>query len=385
MVNPSEKQSVMPDTLSPDMLQYGNSLLESLSTAVLVLDKALCVRYANPAAEQLFATGRAHLQGQKISYFFCDGDRGHTDLQNALNDWQPYTRREALLHLQGHSDDVTVDYTVTPIGNAASERQLLIELQPLGRLMRFSREDSLLAAHQATRALVSGLAHEIKNPLGGIRGAAQLLARILDDSGLREYTDIIINETDRLRTLVDRMLGPRRLPDFKKINIHQVLERVRVILQAEAGEALELERDYDPSLPDVWADMDQLIQVVLNVLRNAAQSVLENPMKEKPCIVIRSRALRQLMIGTIRHRLVCLIEIEDNGPGISDALRETLFYPMVTGRSEGTGLGLPIAQSIMQQHGGLIECESRPGCTVFKILIPFEPVGIVNEGSTHAL
>lgn len=370
----------MPDTMSP-----GRPLLESLSTAVLVLDQALLVRYANPAAEQLFATGRTHLQGHSVALLLGSDERCCSDLKSALNDLRPYTQREAVLHRQGYGEDVTVDYTVTPISDEKGGRQLLIELQPLGRLMRFNREDSLLAAHQATRALVSGLAHEIKNPLGGIRGAAQLLARMLTDSELKEYTDIIIDETDRLRGLVDRMLGPRRLPAFAHINIHQVLERVRLVLQAEVGDALTIERDYDPSLPDVWADMDQLIQVVMNVVRNAVQAIQENPPEDKPRIVLRSRALRQFMIGSIRHRLVCLVEVEDNGPGIREELRETLFYPMVTGRTEGTGLGLPIAQSIMHQHGGLIECESRPGCAVFRILMPFEPVGTTNEGYSHAV
>lgn len=363
-------------------------LLDGLATAVVLLDAHFCVQYANPAAEQLFATSVSHLLGQALTRFFEDVDWSLSDLRNAQRNQQPHTRREARLRLPGSVQATIVDYTVTPIGDAEGcPRQLLMELQPLDRLLRISREDSLFAANQATHALVRGMAHEVKNPLGGIRGAAQLLARALDDAELSEYTEVIVNETDRLRNLVDRMLGPRQPPDFRRVNIHQVLERVRVIVQAEAGEALTLQRDYDPSLPELWADLDQLIQVMLNVVRNAAQSLLENPPagdaspEHQPRVVLRTRVLRQFTIGGYRHRLVCLIEVEDNGPGISEGLLRTLFYPMVTGRSQGTGLGLPIAQSIMQQHGGLIECDSAPGRTVFRILIPFEPAPGSSEGA----
>ena len=234
------------------------------------------------------------------------------------------------------------------------------------------------------------MAHEIKNPLGGIRGAAQLLERQLDSAELREYTAVIIHEADRLRALADRMLGARQPPAFARVNIHQILERVRRILQAEAGDAVQLVRDYDPSLPEVWADPDQLIQVFLNIMGNAVQCLLEMPPNQAadrlaPRVLIRSRVLRRFTIGTRCHALLCQVEIEDNGPGISTELRETVFYPMVTGRSQGTGLGLPIAQAIMQQHGGLIECESQPGQTIFKVLVPFPPTndGTV-PGDSHA-
>lgn len=349
-------------------------LVENLSTAVVLLDEGLRVLYANPAAEQLFATSVTHLIGQPVEQFCWENDKSLEDLRNALRDMHPYTKREAQLHFPGSPHPATVDYTVTPLLDAAvSGRQVLMELRPLDRLMRISREDNLFAANQATRALVRGVAHEVKNPLGGIRGAAQLLSRELSDPQLQEYTEIIISETDRLRNLVDKMLGPRKPMEFKRVNIHQVLERVRVIIQAEIASALALERDYDPSLPELWADTDQLIQAVLNIVRNATQALLENPQQKSPRIMIRSRAVRQFTIGAIRHRLACLVEVEDNGPGISPDLRETLFYPMVSGRPQGTGLGLSIAQSIVQQHRGLIECDSKPGRTAFKILIPIEP------------
>lgn len=352
-------------------------LLENLATAVVLLDATLSVSYANPAAEQLFATSLPHLLGQPLQNFFQAESWNRDDLQGLLENPHTHTRREARLQFPYNEHVGLVDYTLTPLADGdGSPRQLLLELQPLDRRLRILHEDSLLTANQATRALAHGLAHEIKNPLGGIRGAAQLLERTLDSAAAREYTTVIIHEVDRLHQLVDRMLGPRRPPACRWINIHQVLERVRRILQAETGPSLQLIRDYDPSLPELWADPDQLIQVVLNLLRNAAQALLENlaSLPTPPCIILRSRALSQYTIGQQRRRLVCLLEIEDNGPGVSEELRQTLFYPMVTGRSQGTGLGLPIAQNIMLQHGGLIECHSRPGQTIFRILIPFVPL-----------
>lgn len=351
-----------------------NAMLEQLSTAVLLLDEQLRVLYANLAAEQLFATSRTHLLERSIALLFWEDEDCLDALRNALLDQRRYTRREVRLHFPSSAQVVTLDYTATPF--TAPERggkQLLVELLPQDRVLRLSREDSLFTAHQVTRALVRGVAHEVKNPLGGIRGAAQLLARQLPVPELKDYTDVIISETDRLSHVVDRMLGPRQRLDFARINIHQVLERVRLILQAEVGEAITLVCDYDPSLPELHADLDRLIQVVLNIVRNAAQALLEDPSQRPAEIILRSRALRQFTIGNQCHRLVCLVEIEDNGPGIDNQLFETLFFPMVTGRAQGTGLGLPIAQAIMQEHDGLIECDSRPGRTVFRVLIPFEP------------
>lgn len=396
-VNKAHLQQDSPDRAedagSTDSREIGGLLLEYLTTAVVLLDERLRVCHANPAAEQLFTTSAAHLVGQPLGPFFEAEDWIPAQLHDVQMGQHVYTRREARLCPPGSDHVIRVDYTITPLGDvgrACCARPLLMELQPLDRLLRISREGSLLAANQATRALVRGMAHEVKNPLGGIRGAVQLLARELSDPGLNEYIDIIIRETERLRNLVDRMLGPRKLPDFQYINIHQVLEHVRMIQQVELGDSLVIERDYDPSLPELWGDLDQLIQVVLNILRNAVQSLMDPAVtrvcsgRGKPHIVMRTRVLRQLTIGAQHHRLVCMVEVEDNGPGVGEELRETLFYPMVTGRSQGTGLGLPIAQTIIQQHGGLIECDSCPGRTIFRILIPFNPAGINDHAGLAA-
>jgi two-component system nitrogen regulation sensor histidine kinase GlnL len=353
--------------------------MDHLTTAVLLLDENLKVEYANPAAEQLMAASFSQLAGSSIELLIHDKDQStQDDLLSALRDLSPLTKREAQVFIFNNPQLATVDYTITPITGHNPASSLLLEIRPLDRLMRISREDSLINAHQATRALVRGVAHEVKNPLGGIRGAAQLLARELPDGPQQEYTDIIIAEVDRLRNLVDQMLGPRKLPKFDTINIHEILERVRSVLTAETGDQVNIERDYDPSLPEMCADKDQLIQAILNIVRNANQALTECADQADPKIVLRTRALRQFTIGHVRHRLVILLEIEDNGPGINKDMQETMF----SGRASGTGLGLSISQSIINQHHGLVECDSQPEKTIFRLLLPLEqPEEQINVGA----
>jgi two-component system nitrogen regulation sensor histidine kinase GlnL len=257
---------------------------------------------------------------------------------------------------------------VTPVLQDADKISLVLEIQPLDRMLRISREEGILSSQQNTRALVRGLAHEIKNPLGGLRGAAQLLARELPDASLKDYTNIIIEEADRLRNLVDQMLGPNKAPDKKQLNLHEVVERVRQLLEAETHGRIRFLRDYDPSIPDLLGDKEQLIQAVLNIVRNAVEALtgMASP-PSIPTIMLRTRSMRQFTIGTQRHRLVV-----DNGPGVQRNLLETIFLPMVSGRSDGTGLGLSISQSIINRHHGLIECHSEPGSTTFSLYIPLE-------------
>lgn len=348
-------------------------LMDHLTTAVILLDEDFKVLFVNPAAEQLMAASSSQLMGTTIETLIHDKDQStQADLELALRDLHPFTKREAQVFILNNPQVATVDYTITPIRESNQSHCLLLELRPLDRLMRISREDNLINAHQATRALVRGVAHEVKNPLGGIRGAAQLLARELPDDSLTEYTDIIIAEVDRLRNLVDQMLGPRKLPKWSQLNIHEILERVRSVLTAETGEPVKIDRDYDPSLPEMCGDKDQLIQAILNIVRNAKQALTEFDEQPNPAIILRSRALRQFTIGHTRHRLVLLVEIEDNGPGISKEMQETMFYPMISGRAAGTGLGLSISQSIINQHHGLVECESEPGKTTFRLMLPLE-------------
>ncbi len=350
--------------------RFLRQILDNLTTAVMLLDAELCVSYLNPAAEMLLAVSGQRILRQPIVELFNDPGATLESLNNSIRKAHPFTKREAQLNLtNGHC--LMVDYSVTPI--IASERNwVLMELHPRDRLLRITKEEAQLSKQEVTKVLVRGLAHEIKNPLGGIRGAAQLLARELPDQSLKDYTDVIIEEADRLRNLVDRMLGPYRPPNLQPINIHEITERVCSLIQAETHGRLELQRDYDPSIPDIMADREQLIQAVLNIVRNAMQAIEEHTQLERGQITLQTRALRQFTIGQSRHRLVCRLQIIDNGPGIPEDIVESIFYPMVSGRAEGTGLGLSITQNIISQHQGLIECDSEPGHTVFTMFLPLE-------------
>ena len=345
-------------------------LLDNLTTAVLLLDAELRLQYMNPAAEMLLAVSGQRNHGQFISELFTESAEALAALRQAVSQAHPFTKREATLtSLNGHS--LTVDYAVTPIP-ARRETLLLLEIHPRDRLLRITKEEAQLSKQETTKLLVRGLAHEIKNPLGGIRGAAQLLSRELHEPSLRDYTDVIIEEADRLRNLVDRMLGSNKLPSLAMTNIHEVLERVCSLVDLESQGRITLVRDYDPSIPDVLIDREQMIQAVLNIVRNAMQALASQNDLHLGRITLRTRALRQFTIGHTRHRLVCKVEIIDNGPGIPPELQDTIFYPMVSGRADGTGLGLAITQNIISQHQGLIECESHPGHTVFALFLPLE-------------
>ncbi len=342
-------------------------VLENLHTAVLLLDSSLRLRFINPAGEMLFAVSAQRFLDQPVQNVLFDKEVSMA-LEQVLQTGSPFTERELVLNLGYRGDKVTVDLTALPLyEGVGGGTELLVEMKQVDRQLRITREEGLMAQSNATRALVRGLAHEIKNPLGGLRGAAQLLERELNNEELKEYTNIIISEADRLQELMNRMLGPSTLPRKREINIHEAMERVRQVVGAELSEKIKLVRDYDPSIPYVFVDMDQLIQALMNLVRNAAQAV-----GEEGEITLRTRTLRQYTIGTVLHKLVARADVIDNGPGIVPEMRENLFLPMVTGRAEGTGLGLPIAQSLINANGGLIEWESRPGQTIFTILIPID-------------
>jgi two-component system nitrogen regulation sensor histidine kinase GlnL len=340
-------------------------IIENLHTAVLLLDSSLRLEFMNPAGEMLFAVSASRFIGHPAREVLIDRELSAA-LEQVLASGTPITERELVLNL-GYRPKVTVDLTAIPLIDAGGREALLVEMKQVDRQLRITREEGLLAQSYATRALVRGLAHEIKNPLGGLRGAAQLLERELNNEELKEYTNIIISEADRLQALMNRMLGPNSLPRKRRINIHEVVERVRQLVNAELSETVTIRRDYDPSIPEIDADADQLIQALLNLVRNAAQAV-----GERGEITLRTRTLRQYTIGHTLHKLVARIDVIDNGPGIAAEMRESLFLPMVTGRADGTGLGLPIAQSLINLNGGLIEWESRPGHTVFTVLLPIE-------------
>ncbi|MFD1216959.1 MULTISPECIES: nitrogen regulation protein NR(II) [Microbulbifer] len=344
-------------------------LLDNLTSAVLVLDENLSLCYLNSAAEDLVAVSNARAIGQPLEEVVRESQSAQQAMRSALVSGQKYTVRRALWLL--HTlEECTVDYSVTPLTELGL---LLLEVQSMDRLLRIAREDALISAQETTRNLVRGMAHEVKNPLGGIRGAAQLLQRELKEvegGELGEYTQIIIEEADRLRDLVDRMLGPRKPLDLKPNNIHAITERVAQLIEAECDGALTIQRDYDPSIPDLPVDSNQLIQAVLNIARNAMEAIVESIGLEQGQMTIRTRVQRQFTIGRRNCPLVCRIDIVDNGPGIPEDIRERIFYPMISGRAEGSGLGLSISQHVINQHRGLIKCESEPGKTEFQIYLP---------------
>lgn len=264
-----------------------------------------------------------------------------------------------------HSEERLVDCRVSTLQRADKDTVLLVEMSDVTRRSKISRENALLIQHGAGRQMIRQLAHEIKNPLGGLRGAAQLLERQLDSEALKEYTNVIISEADRLAALVDTLLGPGGPPNKQPVNVHELLEYVLRLVEPEQTGLVRISRDYDPGLPELELDRDQMVQALLNLVQNAL-AALEGQGR----ITLRSRAIMNFTIGDVRHPVVASIEIEDDGPGIPADLQDSVFYPLVTSKPEGTGLGLPAAQELISRHGGLIEFESRPGRTVFQVRIP---------------
>lgn len=341
------------------------TLLDHLSTAIILLDSQLQLRHVNSAAEALLSVSDERHRGEVISHIFYESAATADELLQAISHMSHYTKRH--VEWQLHSGKrIAVDYTVTPLSH---NEGLIIEVLPIGRLLRISRDETLAVSQETTRGLIRGMAHEIKNPLGGIRGAAQLLARELPGAEFSEYTNIIIDETDRLRNLVDRMLGPSQRPRQSKVNIHEVLERVATMVRAESRDQVRIVRDYDPSLPALEGDQEMLIQAHLNIARNAMQAMLEQS-TATPTLTLRSRIRRQFTIGRQHHRLTIAIELIDNGPGIPAPIAKQIFYPMISGRAQGSGLGLTISQHLIHQHQGLIECHSEPGNTRFSVFLP---------------
>ena len=360
--------------MNPDSLH--TDILDNLKTAIVLVEADLSISYINSSAEALLEVSGSRVIGEAVTLLFSEHGNESTSILDSINNNSAYTKRETQLRLIS-GQIITVDYAITPLFgdeiNSKQKTSKVIELQPLDRLLKINREKSILSAQQNAQAMVRGLAHEIKNPLGGLRGAAQLLAKQLPSAELTEYTTVIIEEADRLGNLLDRMLGSHNLLDLQAVNIHEVLERVRTLVNAETGGQITIKCDYDPSIPDLTGDKERLIQAVLNIVRNAMQAILgQTDNGETPLITLKTRTLRQFTIGSQRHRLVCRVDISDNGPGIPEDILETLFLPMVSGRADGTGLGLSISQSIINHHQGLIECNSLQGCTTFSLYIPLD-------------
>jgi two-component system nitrogen regulation sensor histidine kinase GlnL len=344
---------------------------DHLATMVAVTTPDGRCSYVNAAIESVLGLPRRSLIGSPVFDWFVDVALMQTTFTAVVRNDFSTGRFETVLHRPSGAitaEPLPVHCIVTQINHG---EQMLIELIEIEQQTRQDRETRALDQVRVTKELIRNLAHEIKNPLGGIRGAAQLLEMELDNKALTEYTQVIIHEADRLQTLVDRLLAPHRRPHIvADVNIHEVLERVRSLILAEFPRGLGIVRDYDTSLPEFRGDREQLIQAVLNIAHNAAQALAERRLQGDGRIVLRTRAARQCTIGRQRYKLALELHIEDNGPGVPAEIRDRIFFPLVSGRDGGSGLGLTLAQDFVQQHQGLIECESEPGRTLFKILIP---------------
>ncbi len=342
------------------MTPNNTHLLEHLTTVIVVLDDALRVVYLNAAAEELFGLSLRQAKAIALANLLPGDNRLLAGLQQVLISGESRIEHEISIFVPGRGE-MQVESTITLLQQTEESPQLLLEMVRGDFQYRVSRDEQLQVQQQVMR----GLAHEIKNPLGGLRGAAQLLEKQLDSNDLKEYTQIIIDEADRLQNLMVRMLGPHQLAENTHFNIHEVLHRVQQLVEAECDARLTLRSDYDPSVPELYADFDQVLQIILNIVRNAVQA-----MNGVGDVILRTRVRRHFAIGQQQHRLVVCIEIEDNGPGIPKKLQDTIFYPLVTSRSEGTGLGLYLAQNLAQRNHGAIEYVSQTGQTVFSLFFP---------------
>ena len=363
--------ALIPDRLALKLNtdNLNTSLLDNLTTAIILLDKDLHVIYINPAAEALLETSDRHSHNTYIGDVLLNVKELVKALKNVKDNGVTFIARKVKL-VKANTNRLTVDYSASRL-IYENDTYIMLEIQELDRSYNISRKEMLISNHETTLGLVRGLGHEIKNPIGGIRGAAQLLAEELADNNLKDYTNVIIEEADRLVGLIDRLTGQYQKPALQQLNIHEVLERVYNLVIAETRGSIEVEKDYDPSIPEITGDMAQLIQAVLNIVRNAMQSLTESePAVKNPKIILKTRTVNHVTIGPVMHKLVAKIEIIDNGPGIEPELFENIFYPLISGRANGTGLGLSLSQNILKNHNGLIECDSHEGETCFTISLP---------------
>ena len=353
-----------------------SKLLESLTTAVVIIDSAACISWLNPAAEDLLGISVHRAMAKPLLTIAPGMEELAALCERAVREQTSFGQP---LKIPSAQRDGSYQELAARVSQTDDSRDdlILIELFDITQRKLRDRESNLLVQHGVSRHILRQLAHEIRNPLGGLRGAAQLLEKQLDDPALREFTQVIIGEADRLASLMSDLLGPGRTPNKQPTNIYKLLERVATIISSEWTEII-VQRDYDPSLPDIFADPNQLLPAFLNLVRNAAQAT-----EPAGTIVLRTRVLTNQIVNKVNYKLVVLLEVEDNGPGVSADIADTLFYPLVSGRDNGTGLGLPLAQDLVNRHSGLIEYESAPGRTVFSVLLPvFGPVASPGESPT---
>jgi two-component system nitrogen regulation sensor histidine kinase GlnL len=347
------------------LTNFAYRILDTLNSSILCLDSKRRINYVNAAGEALFETSAANLGGRRFDSLLSQAEPSSILSKLAL-DSIAFTEHEAVITLAS-GKSIIADYSIYPFGSPLQDGQIVLEIRPLERQAQFAQNELSQLQQQATQQLARGLAHEINNPLGGIRGAAQLLQKALDRPEWTEYTEVIISEVDRLQLLTNKMLGPVSKLQRKPINILEVLEHIRKIIHAAEPDRIKIRRDYDPSIPELMADRDLLIQAFLNIARNAVQAI-----DGTGEITFRTRVGRQFTIGRITHALVVQVDITDSGHGIPRDLGETIFLPMITSKAEGSGLGLPIAQEIICRHGGAIHLQSSDRGTTFSIILPME-------------
>jgi two-component system nitrogen regulation sensor histidine kinase GlnL len=349
------------------MAQFAaDKILDSINSAIVCLDQSLRVCYVNSTAEALFGASSSTLLGKDFDRLFSQVE--FNTITSSLSDFWPQaqalTEHEARLTLS-NGKSIIADYSIYPLDDTQPEGITLVEIRPVDRQLQIAREEISQLHNRASQQFARGMAHEIQNPLGGIRGAAQLLEKEITQPSMKEYTDVIISEVDRLQALVKNMLGPNTKVDRKPVNILEILEHIRKLLLAAEPDKFIIRRDYDPSIPELLADRDQLIQAFLNIALNAVQAL-----EKDGEITFKTRVGRQFTIGQTSHPLVMQVGIIDNGRGISSELGNTIFLPMVTDKAQGSGLGLTIAQEIISRHGGLIRPESLTSGTMFSIFLP---------------
>jgi two-component system nitrogen regulation sensor histidine kinase GlnL len=343
-------------------------VLDLLSTTVLLLNQDGGVQECNTAAQELLGRSKRHILGQMaISLFEHDADLAQSIHLACIGVLQGRRQGAVLSRPRDH-----VEVSLTTMSLVQQPWAAIIEIKAVEHRVVIDRTQRLIDEINTQHALLSNLAHEIKNPLGGLRGAAQLLEAELPDQRLTEYTQVIISEADRLQALVDRLAVPQTQPrEWESLNIHEVCDRVAALIQAEFP-SVKLTRDYDASIPNIRGDSQRLVQALLNVARNAAQELTTEPLTATPHIVIRTRVARRVALRNRQHKLAVVVSVIDNGPGVPESLHDRIFHPLVTGREGGSGLGLSIAQDLVQQHGGVIEFDSRAQCTEFRMMLPLE-------------
>ena len=351
-------------------------IADLITASILCLDSAGRILFANTSAETLFGLSKVQLAKLKVEDLLHSSEEFH-DFCN--------TNKEESSHIQiklewnlARGENAKLDTMITQTGMLYPS--CVVELRTDLRSIKVSKEERRADLVKVNKMILKNLGHEVKNPLGGIRGAAQLLKDELVENELVEYTDVIIKEADRLRDLVDNMLiSSKRAIKYEKVNIHELTERVRTLVESEYKQ-ISIVCDYDVSIPELECDATQIVQVILNVCRNAAEALQRHDIKN-PKITLKSRIARQTTLRRRKHTLAVLLEIKDNGPGVPNSIQDQIFYPLVSSHPNGHGVGLTLAQEIIHAHHGLIDFESREGLTIFSIHIPISKSESVNEFS----